>query len=376
MDLRLVEVVLATDSVKRIPELLSEQSTLGIWDESLDDEHRLSRILTTADEVEAIIDRMQSAFGERPDLRILVFRVEATAPVPEIEKDEQEPEDSKRSSERVSRQELHAAISKSIGLTSTFLILIVLSTIVAGIGLIRDSVAIIIGAMVMAPLLGPNVSLALATTLGDTDLAKTSLRTNGIGVAFAFSLACLIGLVFEPTMASEEIASRTVVGLSDPLLALASGCAGVMAYTSGAPSSLIGVMVAVALLPPLTVSGMMLAGGHYAESCGAALLVLVNVICVNLAGVVTFRARGIGPRRWWEADRARRASRIAIAIWLSLLGVLIAIIIALSQSGSLSAPAPDRSGTDKEQSVSFSFEVCRPATEHDRPDTLRTDTLV
>tara|TARA_R110002072_G_scaffold303140_1_gene495576 strand:- start:51639 stop:52667 length:1029 start_codon:yes stop_codon:yes gene_type:complete len=330
MDLRLVEVVLSVDSVSRIPELLAKHRTLGIWDESLDDAHRLSRILTTADEVEAIVDRVQNAFGERPDLRILVFRVEATIPTPQ---EDEETEDSDATPQRVSRHELYAAISKSADLSSTFLILIVLSTIVAGIGLIRDSVAIIIGAMVMAPLLGPNVSLALATTLGDTDLAKKSLKTNIVGVGFAFVLACSIGLLFQPSMASEEIASRTVVGMSDPLLALAAGCAGVLAYTTGAPTSLIGVMVAVALLPPLAVSGMMLTGGHYSEAGGAALLVLVNVICVNLAGVVTFLAKGIGPRRWWEADRARRASQIAIVIWLGLLAVLIAIIAGLGQSG-------------------------------------------
>ncbi len=344
MDLRLVEVVLSIDSVARVPELLAEQRTLGIWDESLDDVHRLSRILTTADEVEAIVDRVQNAFGERSDLRMLVFRVEATIPAPKEE--EAEPA-TDSTPQRVSRHELYATISKSASVSSTFLILIVLSTIVAGIGLIRDSVAIIIGAMVIAPLLGPNVSLALATTLGDSELARKSLKTNLVGVSFAFALACVIGLVFQPTMASGEIASRTVVGLSDPLLALASGCAGVLAYTTGAPTSLIGVMVAVALLPPLTVSGMMLAGGHYPEAGGAAMLMLVNVICVTLAGVVTFLAQGIGPRRWWEADRARRASRIAIAIWLCLLAVLIAIITMLSQSGSLSTPEPDRAAPEK-----------------------------
>lgn len=339
MDLRLVEIVLSADSVGQIPELLDDSRTLGIWDESLDDAHRLSRILTTSDEVERIIDRIQNAFGERSDLRVLVFRVEATIPSPEPEPESLE---SDTTPQRVSRHELYAAIAKSGSSSSTFLILIVLSTIVAGIGLVRDSVAIIIGAMVIAPLLGPNVSLALATTLGDTELVRRSLKTNLTGVSLAFALACIIGSVFEPSLASGEIASRTVVGMSDPLLALASGCAGVLAYTTGAPASLIGVMVAVALLPPLTVSGMMLVSGQYAEAAGAALLVLVNVICVNLAGVLTFLAQGIGPRRWWEADRARRASRLAIGIWLSLLAILIAIIAWLSQSGSLSVPEPDR----------------------------------
>lgn len=345
MDLRLVEVVLSTNSAGQLPDLLVENRTIGVWDESLDDERRLSRILTTADEVEAIIDQVQHAFGDQSDLRVLVFRIEATIPIP---KEDNEPSQTDTTPQRVSRQELYSAIARSGSSSPTFLVLIILSTIVAGIGLIRDSVAIIIGAMVIAPLLGPNVSLALATTLGDTELARDSLKTNIIGVSLAFMLACTIGLVFQPSMASDEIASRTVVGMSDPLLALASGCAGVLAYTTGAPASLIGVMVAVALLPPLVVSGMMLVNGHYSEAAGAAGLVLVNVICVNLAGVLTFIAQGIGPRRWWEADRARRASQIAIGIWLGLLAVLITIIVFLSQSGSLSVPEPDRGAPETE----------------------------
>jgi uncharacterized hydrophobic protein (TIGR00341 family) len=337
MELRLIEVVLPIGSVQRIPELLKPHKTIGIWDESLDDARRLSRILTTAAEVEVIVDCVHNEFGEQSDLRVLVFRVEATVPAP---KDDDEDKETETTLQRVSRHELYAAISRSAGVSSTFVILVVLSTVVAGIGLIRDSVAIIIGAMVIAPLLGPNVSMALATTLGDSDLAWKSLKANVIGISLAFMLACVIGLIFHPSLSSQEIASRTQVGLSDPLLALASGCAGVLAYTTGAPSSLIGVMVAVALLPPLTVSGMMLTGGHYSEAGGAALLVLVNVICVNLAGVVTFVAQGIGPRRWWEADRAKRSSRIAIAVWLALLVILVAIIVSLSNLGALAVPEP------------------------------------
>lgn len=331
MELRLVEVVLPSDIVGRVPELLAEERTLGVWDESLDESHRLSRILVRARDVEAVVDRVEGEFRIQPDLRIIVFRVEATVPAPADDDDSPSGADEKVP-QRVSRQELYAKISKSASCSSTFLIMVGLSTIVAGIGLLRDSGAVIIGAMVIAPLLGPNVSLALATTLGDTGLAKKSLWTNACGVTLAFLMAWLMGFVFHPSTDLPEIASRTEVGLSDPVLALAAGCAGVLAFTTGAPASLIGVMVAVALLPPLTVAGLMMAGGHYPEAIGAGLLVLVNVICVNLAGVVTFLGQGIRPRDWWEADRAKRASRLAIVVWMILLGVLIAIMVWLSGS--------------------------------------------
>lgn len=331
MDLRLVEIVLSAGVVARVPEVLADERTIGIWDESLDSSRRLSRVLVRASDVEAVVDRIESVFRTEPDLRIIVFRVEATVPIPQDDETAASA-DEEESPERVSRQELYAQIRTSADCSKTFLALVVLSTIVAGIGLFRDSGAVIIGAMVIAPLLGPNVSLALATTLGDTSLARQSLRTNVFGVTLAFSLALLIGFIFPVGPDIPEIASRTGVSLSDPVLAIAAGVAGALAFTTGAPTSLIGVMVAVALLPPLTVCALMLANGYFSESLGAALLVLVNVICVNLAGVVTFLVQGIRPRLWWEADRARRSSRIAITVWLILLAALITLLITLLQA--------------------------------------------
>jgi uncharacterized membrane protein len=90
---------------------------------------------------------------------------------------------------------------------------------------------------------------------------------------------------------------------------------------------LIGVMVAVALLPPLVTSGLLLGGGHPALAAGAVSLFLVNLICVNLAGVTTFLLQGIKPTSWWEKDRAAKATRIAIALSVVLLAVLVALIL-------------------------------------------------
>jgi uncharacterized membrane protein len=86
-------------------------------------------------------------------------------------------------------------------------------------------------------------------------------------------------------------------------------------------------MVAVALLPPLVTFGMLLGAGKLSLARGALLLTAANVICVNLAGVATFVAQGVRPRTWWEADRARRATRNATLVWLLLLLGLAAILL-------------------------------------------------
>jgi uncharacterized membrane protein len=85
-------------------------------------------------------------------------------------------------------------------------------------------------------------------------------------------------------------------------------------------------MVAVALLPPLVTCGMLLGAGYRQKAFNATLLLFTNIICVNLAGVVTFLLQGIRPITWWEADRAKKATRIAIMLWILLLSALLFII--------------------------------------------------
>jgi uncharacterized hydrophobic protein (TIGR00341 family) len=188
-------------------------------------------------------------------------------------------------------------------------------------------VAVIIGAMVIAPFLGPNVALCLSTCLADYELGKNSLKTLVVGVVIAFLIALLLGLFLEADPTAAEIASRTRASLSDIALALASGSAGVLAFTTGVSATLIGVMVAVALLPPLTVSGLLLGAGHIQASFFAFLLFMTNIICINLSGIVTFLIRGISPRTWWEADRAKKSTRKALFTWSATLCLLMAIIL-------------------------------------------------
>jgi uncharacterized hydrophobic protein (TIGR00341 family) len=209
--------------------------------------------------------------------------------------------------------------------------MIILSSIVAAIGVMTNNVAIIIGAMVMAPLLGPNVALSLATTLGDLTLARNALKTNMIGIAIAAVLSTIIGAIFPINPLISEIASRTHVGLPEVVVALASGCAGALSFTAAIPGVLIGVAVAVSLLPPLVTFGLLLGAGFESLAFGALLLFLVNLICVNLAGVVTFLAQGITPSRWFEIRKAKKATFIAISIWVLLLAALIVIMILFGQ---------------------------------------------
>jgi uncharacterized membrane protein len=86
-------------------------------------------------------------------------------------------------------------------------------------------------------------------------------------------------------------------------------------------------MVAVALLPPLVVAGLLVGSGHLAAASGAAVLLLTNVTCVNLAAMAAFYWQEVRPRTYWEADRARKALRRAAVGWAVLLALLIGLVL-------------------------------------------------
>ena len=158
-------------------------------------------------------------------------------------------------------------------------------------------------------------------------LITSSLRTLAAGVLVTIALSVIFGLAVLPDANSPELLSRTNLDVFDILLARAAGSAGALAFTSSLPAALIGVMVAVALLPPLVTAGLLLGAGQSSLAVRAIALFVTNVACVNLAGVITFLAQRIRPRGWWEEKRARKAVRLAIAFWLAVIVVLIALIV-------------------------------------------------
>ncbi len=329
MSLRMVEMVVPQAFPVELAELSERISAIGLWREQLGDEQALLRLLVQGDRAEAAIRQLEAEFQTSPGFRLVIYEVEATVPSPEAE--EKTPPESKGGDQaepaRIACDELVQKLSSSTSVNRIFVLTVVLSTVVAAIGLIRDEIEVIIGAMVIAPLLGPNMTLALATTLGDSKLARRALTVNATGLLLALILGALIGVAVEVDPAVGALASRTDVSLSDIVLALAAGSAGALAFTTGVSSALVGVMVAVALLPPLVTVGLLLGSGHWQLALGALLLTATNIVCINLAGVGTFLWQHVHPRHWWKADRASRMVRIAALVWLGLLAVLTVLIV-------------------------------------------------
>jgi len=341
MALQLIEIFIPSKDEYRVKNTLQDLKVLDIWQERFTKDLIHIKILLPIEDTQEVLDLLKKQMSRVETYRIMLIQVEACIPRPEppereVPGEEVQPNEHKHKpnskTARISREELYSDIDSTIKLSKIFILLALLSSVVAAVGILQDNVAVIIGAMVIAPLLGPNLALSLATTLGDMDLAKRAMRSNITAIITVLSFAAIMGymLKFEPDI--PQIISRTKVGLGDIVLALAAGSAAALSMSTGVSSAIIGVMVAVALLPPLVVLGMLLGSGHWELAVGAVLLVLANLICINLAGVMTFLVQGIRPRRVWNDDKAKRATQIAIVLWTLLLAGLVAVIL-FSQKG-------------------------------------------
>jgi uncharacterized hydrophobic protein (TIGR00341 family) len=322
---RIIEVVADAGHLATLTGIAEQYQVTDFWHATAGEDGRIVLRMLVDDGIrQKVIDAFQSVLATSETARIIILPVEASLPRVDSEKDA---ESNKSDNGKQTREEIYNKIERDARLDNDFLLMVFLSTVVACIGLIENNVAVVVGAMVIAPLLGPNISLAFATSMGDGELMWQSLKTNLAGLGLAMLMAVGIGLVWPDYINSHELMMRTDVGLDGVLLALASGAAAVLSLTTALSSALVGVMVAVAILPPTATMGMMLGSGQTDLALGAGLLLAVNVVCINLSAKLMFLLKGVKPRTWLEKRKARQSVTVYIFIWLVTLGILLAAII-------------------------------------------------
>ena len=320
--MKIIEVIADESYIDSIKNIADKNDASDFWIVSSESkERKVVRILVKPEQRQIILDALQGILATSFSYRVVVIPVEAALP-----REEAEEETEIISSTETTREELYNSIGKNARLNRTYLLLIFLSTVVVAIGLLKDNVAVVIGAMVIAPLLGPNLALALGTALGDTDLMWKAFKTGLAGMSLALGLSILIGIFWPLNVESRELLARTYVGLDSAVLAMASGAAAVISLTSGIPSILVGVMVAVALLPPAATLGLMLGAGQTDLAYGAAFLLAVNIVAINLSAKLGFLIQGIKPRTWLEKKKAKQSMQSYIIIWILTLAALLLVI--------------------------------------------------
>lgn len=311
MNLRLIEIFLPLEHKLKVEEGLRECEIVDFWHDRISEKKILVRALVPAGDSEKFLDILENEFSEIEGFRVVILPVEAS--IPRFEGKEVE---EKEKTERISREELYTKISGSTGLSFNYVLLIIFSSIIAAVGLVYGNIPMVVGAMIIAPFLLPSVALSFATISGDFSLAWRALKITFIGVLLALFFSALVGMIFNININAPEILNRTEVSLGDVVVSLLSGSIAVLSFTSAMVTSIAGVMIAVALLPPLVVAGMLLGTGSLTGFGGAILLFFVNLIGINLAGVITFLVQKVRPRTVFDFTKAQLLTFLALFVWI------------------------------------------------------------
>lgn len=282
---------------------------------------------------QALMDNLQNALEDESDWRVTLLPIEATAP--KLKKSSKEnPKNS--APKQALREELYQDIAADAKLDRDFMILVALSTIVAAIGLHSDAIAAVIGAMVIAPLLGPILGFSFGAALGDRDMLIGSGKTLAVGLVIALISSVAISFLIDVDLSSRELISRAEVRLDGVALAIAAGMAAALSMARGKGSTLVGVMVAAALLPPGAAVGLFLGAGEFEYASRATLLLALNVASLVFAALVVFRLRRIRPRSWLEKRDADWASAINLGVSVAVLIACVVLILMLDLGAKIS----------------------------------------
>ena len=212
-----------------------------------------------------------------------------------------------------------------------FYLLLSTSALIAAFGLIANSAAVIIGAMLVSPLMTPIMGSALGLVIGDARLFANALRSVVVGTVLAILFSAVLGILPLALEATPEMLARTSPTLLDIFVAILAGFAGSYAMIDEKVSpALPGVAIAVAIVPPLSNTGICLSLGYYDGAFGSFMLFFANFLSILLVASGTFIAAGLTPRSQLKKDKHFVKSLvIAVVGFLVVTGFLTYSLVAI-----------------------------------------------
>ncbi|TKX45411.1 MULTISPECIES: TIGR00341 family protein [unclassified Halorubrum] len=318
--------------------------------------------------VEPVLDRLREAGIDESTYTVIVAaetvisrRFEAL--------EEQYEEDADRGGDRISREELQAKADDLASGLGTYVLMTVISAVIATAGLLLDSPATVVGSMVIAPLIGPAMSAAIGTVVDDEALFRRGVRMQVVGVAVAVLAATLFALALRSLalvppgldpLELAEVSERLAPNVLVLVVAVGAGVAGIVSLMTGVSATLVGVMIAVALIPPAAAVGIGIAFRIPRLVLGAGVIVAVNVLSINLSALVMLWYEGYRPQRWFREDDARSAflKRVAVlAVAIALLSVFLGGVTYESYVASTTEADVRAAATDELTAVDSEFEL-------------------
>lgn len=326
-----LETVLETAESTGVDYAVSEETSHGEFE-------ALVSIPVTPDAVEPLLDEFRSAGLSDPSYTV----VTAAETIVSERMAEFEPErgadttaGSPGTGTRISRDELEARAKDLAPAASTYFVLLVVSTIIATAGLVLDSAATIIGAMVVAPLMGPALAASVGVVVDDDELAARGVALQVAGLVVTVATAAVVGWLLRGTVllppgfditGVPQVRERITPNVLALFLALGSGVAGVVSLVRNVGSVLVGVAIAVALVPPAATAGLGIAWWHPTVVVTAGTLVLVNMLSINLAALILLWVVGYRPQETNRIDRVYGRIRSRVAVLLIAIAVLSLVL--------------------------------------------------
>ena len=239
------------------------------------------------------------------------------------------------SENKIAREELQTNANNLVSGPQTYLTMTIISSVVATAGLLLDSAATVVGSMVIAPLIGPALAASVGTVVDDHELFVRGVRLQASGMLVAvasaavFAAALRFGNLIPPgldPLTIGEVRERLAPNILVLAVALGSGVAGIISLMTGVSVALVGVMIAVALIPPAAAMGIGIAYGLPSLTVGAGVFVMVNVLSINFAALLVLWYSGYRPKDWFRVPDVRSAVTkriVVLAVSILLLSVFL-----------------------------------------------------
>lgn len=219
---------------------------------------------------------------------------------------------------RIDHEEVVQHVHEEGAMTGRYIFMIVVSCAIATLGLLLSSPAVVIGAMLISPLMGPIILMGFSLSILEIAALRQSIVTLALGVLAAIAVAFLITKFSPLTEPTREIIARTRPNLLDLLVAVFSGLAGGYAVIHRKGETIVGVAIATALMPPLAVCGYGLAIGSLAYAGGAFFLFMTNLLAIALTVTVLSRIYGFGAEHSPRHTLMQTAAIIVVFAGLSI----------------------------------------------------------
>ncbi|QDX39476.1 TIGR00341 family protein [Salarchaeum sp. JOR-1] len=376
--MRELEVPIPEGKLDAVVDVLADRDTkYTVTDTREEDEY--AHLLTAVVHVEDVEDVLEELRDIGIEKESVVLLSETDTVRSESLEDRTQKTSLRKEATRIPREELLDSAKGMVG-SPHYALFTTVSTIVATAGLVANLPSVVIGATVVAPLMGPAVGSSVGTALNDRGLFRFGLKRQLLGVALVLVVATITAGVIRVGIAPNihlrsvfTITRITNPGVLALVIALGAGVAGALSITTGLSEALVGVMVALAVVPPGAVAGIAFVYGAVPVAVSALVLALVNVIAINLASLATFWLKGYRPEHWTDQRDARKQT-------IKRAGILVCCVLVLTSFLVVST-------IDAQQTRTFHDEVNRVLAEsgvnvteieyeYDRDLVRRTPTVV